>query len=194
MRIRNFLLAAVVLSIAAFAQAPVALPDSVQVLYASNLNAGDSVINLTNAGTQNTGGALTNICASVYTFSPDEQMISCCSCPITPNALLSLSVNADLISNTLTPAHPTSVVIKFVGTSGTTCNGSNIPTANLAAGLQAWRTTLHALPTIPITYGITENPAKPVFAGCDPHPICDVLHTQCCPTDVSGGPDICVGM
>jgi hypothetical protein len=104
------------------------------------------VINITNAGTQNTvGGALTNICANVYTFSPDEQLISCCSCVVTPNALVSLSVRNDLISNTLTPAVPNSIVVKLLATSGTSCNASNAPAANLAAGMRAWGTTLHLL-------------------------------------------------
>jgi hypothetical protein len=116
--------------------------------YAVNLNVGDSVINLTNAGTQNTSnGALTNLCANVYAFSPDEQMISCCSCTVTPNALVSLSARSDLISNTLTPAVPNSIVVKFVATAGASCSASNLPIANLASGLKAWGTTIHALPS-----------------------------------------------
>ena len=131
--------------------------DCFQVLDPANLNIGDSVINITNAGTQNSGGSLSNICANVYTFSPDEQLISCCSCTVTPNALVSLSVNDDLVSNTLTPAHPTSVVVKLLATSGTACNASNVPiTSFLAAGMRAWGTKLHALPTAPATYGLTE--------------------------------------
>ena len=136
--------------------------DTFQVRYASNLNIGDSVINITNAGTQNTvTGALTNICANVYTFSPDEQLISCCSCVVTPNALVSLSANSDLVSNTLTPAHPTSIVVKILATAGTGCNASSAPVANLATGLRAWGTTLHAAPTTPVTYQVTETAFSP---------------------------------
>src|SRR5262245_47459100 len=145
-RVPLMLLAALLLSVAAYGQAiPGAPADAFQVRYAANLNVGDSVINITNAGTQNTaGGALTNICANVYTFSPDEQLISCCSCTVTPNALVSLSARSDLISNTLTPAVPNSIVVKLLATSGTACNASNVPTGNLAAGMRAWGTTLHA--------------------------------------------------
>lgn len=100
---------------------------------------------------------MTNICANVYAFSPDEQLISCCTCVVTPNALVSLSAVSDLISNTLTPARPNSIVVKLIASSGTTCNASNVPAANLAAGLTAWGTTLHALPTAPVTYGVTET-------------------------------------
>lgn len=164
MQLRMFLLVAIVacFSTAAFAQAIPGVPaDSFQVRYASNLNIGDSVINITNAGTTNIAGALTNICANVYTFSPDEQLISCCSCVVTPNALVSLSANSDLVSNTLTPAHPTSIVVKLVATAGTACNAANVPAANLAAGLRAWGTTLHAAPTTPVTYQVTETEFSP---------------------------------
>src|SRR5215467_12720648 len=117
------------LATAAFGQAVAGPTDAFQVRYASNLNVGDSFINITNAGTQNSGGALTNICANVYAFSPDEQLISCCSCVVTPNALVSLSAVNDLISNTLTPARPSSIVVKLIATSGTPCNASNVPVA-----------------------------------------------------------------
>ena len=142
-----------ILESAAYGQAISGAPaDAFQVRYASNLAVGDSVINITNAGSQNNNGQLTNICANVYTFSPDEQLVSCCSCAITPNALQSLSVNSDLISNTLTPAHPTSVVVKIMYTWGVSCNASLQPTAaQLAAGGRAWGTTLHALPVTPGT-------------------------------------------
>src|SRR5690242_8978063 len=154
----RFVLAVAIVACAAvaFAQDVGGPPDKFQVRYASNLNIGDSVINITNAGTQNTAaGALTNICANVYTFSPDEQLISCCSCVVTPNALISLSANSDLVSNTLTPAHPTSIVVKLLATTGAACNAA-APGA-LAGGLRAWGTTLHAAPTTPVTYAVTET-------------------------------------
>ena len=154
----HLLKAVVVLSFAVPALASSVGPqDCFQVFDPANLNVGDSVINITNAGTQNTGtGAVTNICANVYTFSPDEQLISCCSCVVTPNALVSLSANSDLVSNTLTPAHPTSIVVKLVATAGTACNASNLAVANLASGMRAWGTKLHALPTTPVSHGVTE--------------------------------------
>jgi hypothetical protein len=128
-----------------------------RITYSSHLNIGDSLINLTNTGENLfvTG----NICANFYTFSPDEQLVSCCSCVVTPNALASLSVQNDLISNTLTPAHPTSVVVKVVASAGPTCNAATVGTSTNAIvdGIGAWMTTLHALPTAPVTYGLTEH-------------------------------------
>jgi hypothetical protein len=122
------------------------LPESVfQVRYASNLTAGDSFVDLSNSGLNGApllgpgfGPAVGNVCANVYVFSPDEQLISCCSCTVTPNALLSLSVKNDLISNTLTGVMPTSAVIKIVG--------STPGAGTLSGGLVAWGTTIHASP------------------------------------------------
>ncbi len=131
--------------------------DSYQIRHMSNLNLGDSVVNLTNSGARGAGLAAGTtasttgaICANIYAFSPDEQMVSCCSCPITPNGLVSLSGRSDLISNTLTPAVPTSLVIKVVATVplANSCANSaaTVSIANLAPGLLAWGTTIkHSL-------------------------------------------------
>lgn len=158
------------------------IPDAFQVRYASNLNKGDSFINITNTGSAIEeamivvpGVGAGNICANVYVFDPSEEMLGCCSCLITPNALVSLSVQGDLISNTLSPQTPTAVVVKLVasspvplagvaGTSGTTCNPASIESgafgetgSYLVPGMRAWGTTLHALPGTPATYGLTET-------------------------------------
>jgi len=120
---------------------------------ASNLDIGDSVINITNSGAS--GG---DVCANLYTFSPDEQLISCCTCVVTPSALASLSVQKDLISNTLTPAVPTSVVIKLIGSTGGVCNAATVSMTNLANGLIAWGTTLHIFKMLDAaTPKVTEN-------------------------------------
>ena len=138
--------------------------DAAQIRYISNLAIGDSVIDITNVGLANTNqGGLTNLCANVYTFSLDEQLVSCCSCTVTPGALVSLSARSDLISNTLTPGVPLSVVVKIVTTAGTACNAANVPPVNLAPGLRAWGTTLHARPTSPTTFSVTETPFLPTL-------------------------------
>ena len=147
--------------------------DTFQVRYASNLAIGDSVVNITNTGASSTVAFPTqngNICANVYTFSPDEQLISCCSCLVTPDGLASLSSRNDLISNTLTPGVPTSIVIKLLASAGTTAASCNASTAGqganeLVTGMAAWGTTIHALPVTPgspaTTYGQTETPFTP---------------------------------
>lgn len=136
------------------------VPNAFMVRYASNLVAGDSVVNITNTGASSTVAFPTqngNINVNVYVFSPDEQLISCCCCPVTPNGLVSLSARNDLINNPLTPAVPTSTVIKLLATdpTGTT----------LVDGLAAWGTTIHALPVTPgspaTTYGTAETRFTP---------------------------------
>src|SRR5205085_10563215 len=123
------------------------------VWYATYRDEVDSLIVITNtcalgaglsAGTTaSTTGAF---CANVYTFSPDEQLISCCSCPVTPNGLVSLSAKADLVSNTLTPAVPNSIVIKLLASApiGGSCTNSAASPGPVAAGMLAWGTTIHS--------------------------------------------------
>jgi hypothetical protein len=137
LRVQLVVALALVCSMAMFAQNPITADSPFQVKYASNLAAGDSVFNITNSGAA--GG---NICVNVYTFSPDEQLVSCCSCVVTPNALVSLSARSDLISNTLTPAVPGSIVVKLLATTGGACNAATPGT--LATGMAAWGTTIHA--------------------------------------------------
>src|SRR5271166_1857469 len=120
MHLRLFL-ATLAVSTVAFAQ-NVGPDDAFQVRYASNLPIGDSVINVTNTGTSASAGAFGqisgSICVNVYTFDPAEELVSCCTCSVTPNGLQSLSVRGSLTSNPLTPAIPASVVIKLVASAG----------------------------------------------------------------------------
>jgi hypothetical protein len=166
MLLRIGLVSALAGAIAAYGQVSatnVTFDGPYQVRYASNLNIGDSVINITNSGARGAGfdaGTSSSttgaICANVYTFSPDEQLISCCSCPVTPNGLVSLSANNDLVSNTLTPAHPTSIVIKLLASApvGGSCNGSAAAPGALSSGMLAWGTTIHAGPVAGTTFGV----------------------------------------
>ena len=170
--------ALLLLSVAAYAQVQASTDVPYQVRYASNLTYGDSAVIFTNTGASATAAnpvnqALNgNMCVNVYTLNADEQLVSCCSCYVTPDALWSLSVNRDLIANTLTGSLgtgvPTSVVIKIVATlagaagagtggvagttqpagqcvnSASTAGSASFPLAT-AGGLAAWGTTVHAL-------------------------------------------------
>ena len=124
---------------------PLAPPDGFQLNYVSNLGIGDSVVNLTNSGALSGTDPAGDICVNVYAFDPAEEMISCCSCLVTPNALDSLSVLHDLVSNTLTPGTVSSVVIKMLANAPDPglCNASSPNFQNLTPGLLAWGTTLH---------------------------------------------------
>ena len=121
-----------------------AVAGAIQQRYFSNLSAGESFINITNVGS-----GPGDICVNVYAFDPAEEMLACCACPLTPNALASLRVNADLISNTLSIAVPTSVTVKLLATTvpaTQTCDPSSTIGTTTVPALRAWGTTLHARP------------------------------------------------
>ena len=163
------------------ATARIAVGATFGINYAANLNLGDAYINMTNTGVNGApllgpgfGGAAGNICVNLYSFSPDEQLVSCCSCLVTPNALNFVSVNTDLTSKTLTGVVPTSLVVKLVVT-GTGADQAGAPTFTgssctnsaamagagfpLAPGLGAWGTSVHNGPAgVPL--GITEKPVR----------------------------------
>jgi hypothetical protein len=159
MHFRNVLLVALALAAVAFAQNPITADSPFQVRYAANPAAGESYIDIVNTGANGApllgpgfGGAAGNICANVYAFSPDEQLISCCSCLITPNGVVELGVNRDLTIKTLTGVVPSSVVVKVLSTlagtggAGTSCTNSaaTVTTATIVGGMAVWGTTLHA--------------------------------------------------
>ncbi|HME08218.1 MAG TPA: hypothetical protein VKG25_14275 [Bryobacteraceae bacterium] len=142
-------LAALAFSAAAFAD------DTFQIKYAANLNIGDSFVDFTNSGATVANGVSQNLCINLYTFDPQEELIACCTCNVTPNGLQSVSVKS-LISNPLTPAIPTAVVIKAVASTGA-CNASAV--TGLAHGMLAWGSTLHQnTSTAAPSYSVTETP------------------------------------
>ena len=122
--------------------------DAYQVRYAANFGSGDSFVNLTNAGTLGGWEPSGDICANVYVFAEDQQLVACCACPLTPNHLKTLSTRNDLINNTLTPGRPVAVTVALLASKDSgSCNAATVPSANLVGGLRAWGTTIHALPS-----------------------------------------------
>jgi hypothetical protein len=127
--------------------------------YATNLGSGDSTFNLTNPGTIGGSDPGGDICANVYVFDPSQELIACCSCPLTPNHLKTLSVGADLIRNTLTPGIPSGVTVAFIPS--TACDASAVNSTNIAPGLAGWGITLHAVPGG--GFGVTETKLQPAL-------------------------------
>jgi uncharacterized repeat protein (TIGR01451 family) len=97
--------------------------------YAANLQAGESLINITNTGANGAsllgpgfGPAVGNVCVNVYAFDPSEELVSCCSCLVTPDQTVNLGVNRDLLSNPEiesiggVPVSYTSVTVKLLAT------------------------------------------------------------------------------
>jgi hypothetical protein len=164
MCLRNVILAALVSAAAASAQY-----SPFMVRYAANLvPEPESYINITNTGAYAApllgpgfGAAAGNICVNVYAIDPGEELISCCSCLVTPDQTLNLGVDRDLTANTLNGVIPTSLTIQLVATlapatltgplgSGTSCTSSaaTVTTATLGTGtMAAWGTTVHVNPT-----------------------------------------------
>jgi len=126
MHLRNVILAILVVATVALAQTTLDSP--FQVRYATNYTAPtgiDGQINMINVGANGTvpqfgpdfGTAGGNICVNVYVFDPAEELLACCSCNITPDAVKTLSVS-QIMTNLLTPEKPTSLVIKLLGSNG----------------------------------------------------------------------------
>jgi uncharacterized repeat protein (TIGR01451 family) len=146
----------------AAASAILFIGDPFQVTYASNLNIGESYIDITNTGVNGAsllgpgfGAATGNICVNVYAFDPSEELIACCSCLITPDQTVNLGVNRDLTAGALTGELPSSVTVKLLATlagaggSAASCpqSAATVAGATLANGMAAWGTRLHLTPT-----------------------------------------------
>jgi hypothetical protein len=117
-------------------------PDTFKVGYYSLANIApgdpDGTVRITNVGTNITTPGSGNLCAMIYVFEPDQQLAECCGCLITPDGLLTLSVENNLTSNPLTPVILINGAIKIVSSgAGAGCNPAK-PTP--VAGIRAWGT------------------------------------------------------
>jgi hypothetical protein len=144
--LKTLSMAAAVFGFAAILSAQTAAPgpDTFKVGYFSNANTGepDGTVRLTNVGTNISTPGTGNLCALIYVFEPDQQLAECCGCLITPDGLLTLSINNNLASNPLTPVTLHTGAIKVVSAGpGAGCNPSK-PTP--VAGIRAWGTHIQA--------------------------------------------------
>jgi hypothetical protein len=122
--------------------------------YFSNANtpgAPDATVRIINDGF--TG---TNIYAAIFVFDDSEELTECCDCEITPDSLLSESVNNNLTANPLTGIKPTRGVIKVISSSEDSVqSGFGTP------GLHAWATHVQKnspVKTKTIQFDLTESP------------------------------------
>jgi len=116
--------------------------------YYSNANtqgAPDATVRIINDG--DTGG---NLWAAFYVFDDSQELTECCACVITPDGLLSESVNKNLTANPLTGRITTRGVIKVV--SSASGDDTNVKPA---AGLREWAT--HVQKTTGTAYAVTET-------------------------------------
>jgi hypothetical protein len=109
----------------------------------------DQVLRIINVGTGGTPltSPVGDICADIYVFDNNQEMISCCSCRLTPNELLTASVAFNLTNNPLTSVVPPAGVIKIGLTGGSTSPcGVPLTASDTNLGV-AFATHLHVLGT-----------------------------------------------
>jgi hypothetical protein len=100
-----------------------------------------------------------NLCANIYVFDNTEEMKECCSCLITPDGYLDLSVNSNLLGNILDHGtKPTRGIIKVVSSSFLTSTGLCTPTDfDPFSGIKGWLTHVQKAATAG-TFSLTETP------------------------------------
>ena len=126
---------------------------------AHTANAPDGTLRLVNDGNVSDSSPAGDLCASIYVFDSTEELQECCSCRITPNGILSLSVNASLTANTLTGRTITRGVVKVVSSSPSAgvCNAA-VSTPHI--GIRGWLTHIQrgiATGTVPAAFNVTEE-------------------------------------
>ena len=115
--------------------------DAYYIGYYGNANMGfpNAEVNIVNPGS--TGGYSAfdpfgpstpdgDLCANIYVFTSDQEMVECCSCFVSPNALRTLSVDGDLTANPLAntgvvpPPHAgvVKIVSSYTELSGDVCS------------------------------------------------------------------------
>ena len=112
-------------AIPTLAQGPVTGPYLVDYFSNNGTVAADQQVRLVNFGTNGTPltSPVGDVCANIYVFDANQEMIACCSCRITPNGLLTANVLRDLTSNPVTSVVPVNGDIKIVSTiAGSTCS------------------------------------------------------------------------
>jgi hypothetical protein len=121
---------------------------------------------------------LGDLCANIYVFLPDQEMIACCSCKVSPNGMQGFSLATDLIGNPLTNGTiPKAGAIKVVASQGGGSVGAGLPpppgvaaqsgfgcdagTTYTAGGvLETWITHVRGLST---SVGVTEVANETAF-------------------------------
>ena len=107
---------------------------------ANTANAPDTTVRAINDG--NTSG---NLWASIYVFDDSEELTECCSCVITPDGLLSESVNKNLTANPITGIKPTRGVIQIISSSNESDVNTGFAPNTPTPGIRAWATHVQKL-------------------------------------------------
>ena len=124
----------------------------------------DQSIRIVNPGVQSTAAVLGNLCANIYVFDSKQELKECCSCPVTANGFIRLSVNTNLTHNpgNGVPFNVGSVaVVPSVLSATTPCNPTSV--APIPA-LDVWGTHVATKGT---GFGLVETlaPSTPLSGG-----------------------------
>jgi hypothetical protein len=142
--------------------------------YYSNANtpaAPDATVRVINDGYS--GG---NLWASIYVFDDSEELTECCSCVVTPDGLLSESVNNHLTANPITGIKPTRGVIKIISSS-TESDVNTIFAPNTPyPGLRPWATHVQKLTS---GYAVSETQFADSVLMANPNGEQAVLESLC---------------
>ena len=130
--------------------------------------AADQVLRIINVGEGGTPltSPVGDICANIYVFNNDQELIACCAERITPNELDSASVGNQLTNNPVTSVVPTAGVIKVVTTLAGTGTCSPTSFSGAADATQAVVFGTHLQVTGGATFVTeTEKLSSPLSAG-----------------------------
>jgi hypothetical protein len=168
LQVRGFALGVVVCSslFIGLASAQAASPDTFQVSYFSELNqikkaALDESIRITNPGTsvENGGNFPIALCAMIYVFGNSHSLRECCGCSVSPDEVLTLSLQKDLTSNPFTTTNLSRGNIEIISalSNGSPCdatgggklqNGTFAFNIFPAPALRAWATHVNFQPIL----------------------------------------------
>jgi uncharacterized protein YjdB len=128
----------------------------------------DSAVRISNPGISGS-----TLCAMFYVFDQDQQMSECCGCTISPDGLLTLSVQTDLSDNPLTGIQSAAGSVTIVPSdyNGTSCDASSVTPDGSEV---AWATHLYG--TAGSQIAVSETPFSTTTLG---DTLAAALQAQC---------------
>jgi hypothetical protein len=135
---------------------------------ANTVGAPDATVRVINPGTTDAAAVPVDICALIYVFDATQEMSQCCGCRLTPNALMTLSVNNNLTSNPLLGTRLHTGVIKIVSAAAPAAPALCDPTDKVTAPtptptLRSWAT--HIQNKVGTAFPETEGESQAAVLG-----------------------------